>query len=81
MVDLDATTPQLKAVKKFLSDAWMSLDMKKTGPVLSNDFQFESLPEYTDFPKQAKESYLRMWGKAFSPESKAGVRIQHLGTD
>jgi len=53
MVDLDATTPQLKAVKKFL-DAWMSLDMKEAGLVLSNGFQFESLPECTDLPKQTK---------------------------
>jgi len=53
---------------------------EKAEPVLSNDFQFESLPECTDLPKQTKESYRRMWGKAFSSGSKAGVRIQHRGT-
>ena len=34
---------------------------KKAESVLSNGFQFESLPD--GIPKQTKESYLRMWGK------------------
>ena len=41
--------------------------MKKAERVLSNDFQFESLPECTDPPKQTKESCLRMWGNARFP--------------
>ena len=71
MVNFD--TPQSKAVKRLL-DAYSSLDMKNVEPLISKDYQYESLPESTDLPKQTKESHFKMWGGVFSSVKKYEVR-------
>ena len=77
MADFD--TPQLKAIKK-LAEAYSSLDMNNVEPLLSKNYQCETLPESTDFPKQGKESHLQGWGEVFSSVNKHEVRIRHWRT-
>jgi len=78
MVDFDASTPQLRLIKKLLN-GYCSLDMSNVEPLLSKDYQYEPFPECAEFPKQTKESHLKLWGEVFS--SKTEVRIQRRGTD
>ena len=76
MTDFDASTPQLKLVKK-LADAYLSLETSNIEPLLSKNYQYEALP---DFPKQTKEGHLQMWEGIFSTLNKLEVRIQHRRT-
>ena len=79
MVNFDASTPQLKTVKK-LCDAYLSLNMNDAEPFLSKNYQYEAFPESTDLPKQTKESHLQTWGGVFSLVNKHEVRIRHRRT-
>ena len=80
MVGLDASTPQTKAIKR-LGDAYCSLDLNNVEPLLSTqNYQYEPVPECTDFPKQTKESHLQMWGVVFSSMKKCEVCISHQRT-
>jgi len=79
MVNLDTNSPQLRLVKRLI-DGYCSLDMSNVEPLLSEDYQYEILPECAELPKQTKESHLQMWGKVFCPGRKAEVRIRHRGT-
>jgi len=77
MVDFD--TPQSKAVKN-LFDAYATLDLDNVEPLLSRNYQYESLPESTELPIQTKESHLQMWRGVFSSVKKYEVRIRHRRT-
>ena len=44
MVNIDASTPQLKFVKDML-DAYCTLDVTKAEPFLSKDFKFQTFPQ------------------------------------
>jgi len=79
MVDLDASTPQLRAIKNWL-DAFISLDIKNVEPLLSKNFQYHPFPETADVPKEAKEKYMERFGGAVSVASKAEVGVQHRRT-
>jgi hypothetical protein len=61
MADFDASAPQVKLVKR-LSGAYCSLDLNNLDPILSKNYQCEVLPERADFPKQTKESHIKIWG-------------------
>jgi len=74
MVNLDASTPQSRLIKKLL-DGYFSLNMNNVEPLLSKDYQYELFPECAKFPKQTKESHLKLWGEVFS--YKTDVRIQY----
>ena len=79
MVELDTSTPQLKAIKK-LADAYVSRDVNNAEPLLSKDFQYEGFPESTDLPKQTKESHLQTWKEVLITVNKCDVRIRHHRT-
>jgi len=79
MVSLDASTPQLRAVKNWL-DAFASLDIKNVEPLLSKNFQYHPFPETADIPKEAKEKYTERFGGVLSAASKLEVRVQHRRT-
>jgi ketosteroid isomerase-like protein len=77
MVDFD--TPQLKLVKN-LFDAYASLDVNNVEPLLSKNYQYESLPESTELSKLSKEDHLQVWKPVFSSVNKLEVRIRHRRT-
>ena len=79
MVDLDASTPQLKAAKDWV-DAYCTLDMKNVEPRISKNFQFHTFPETTDIPKEAKGRHIERYREMLSAVSKLEVRIPHRGT-
>ena len=76
MVDFNASTPQLKLVKK-LADAYVSLETSNIEPLLSKNYQYEAPP---DFPKMMKESHLQMLEGVFSSLNKYEVRIRYRRT-
>jgi hypothetical protein len=78
MTDFNASTPQVKFVKK-LFRAYCSLDLNNLGPIPSKNYQCEVLSERADFPKQMKESQIKVWGPVFSLLNKLEVRIRHRG--
>jgi hypothetical protein len=75
MVNLDASTPQLKAVKNWL-DAYFALDMDSVGPLVSKDFQYQALPETPDLPKESQERHIERYREMLAVMSKFGVRIR-----
>jgi len=79
MVDFDANTPQLKAVKR-LADAYISLDLNNLEPLLSKDYRYEAIPAIPEIPIQTKESHIQAWKEVYSVVSKQEVRIRHWGT-
>ena len=79
MVNFDANTPQLKAVKR-LTDAYVSLDMNNLEPILSKDYQYEAIPAIPEVSIQTKESHIQMWKEVYSLVSKQEVRFRHRRT-
>jgi len=79
MVDFDANTPQLKALKK-LVDAYVSLDLNNLESILSKDYRYEAIPAIPEVPIQTKESHIQMWKEVYSLVSKQKVRIRHWRT-
>ena len=76
MADFDASTPQLRAVKNWI-DAYRTLDMKNVEPLISKDFQYQTLPDAIDLPKEETERHLERYRELFSALTKVEVRIQH----
>ena len=74
MTNLDATTPQLKAVKRWI-DAYTSLDMNNLGPVISKNYQYQSFPKSIEVPKEAKERHIERLRERFSGLTKYEVCI------
>ena len=64
MINTDATTPQLTALKG-LADALASGQVKNTEPLLSKDFTFRTFPKTAELPDLTKEAYLQKFGAAF----------------
>ena len=78
MVVFDTSTPVLKAAKK-LCDAYASLDTKNIEPLISENYQYEVVPQCTDFPSLTKEGHLKAWGGILAAVNKLDVRIRHRG--
>ena len=80
MVNIDPSTPQLTVVKKWL-ESYASLDIKNTEPLLSRNFQYESLPRSSNTPDQSKEAHMKIWGARLSVVDRLEVgSIQHRET-
>ena len=79
MTNIDATTPQLKAVKG-LYDAYTTLDIKNLAPHLSKNFKLQSFPKVSDVPDEARGGHLEKYEAIFSLVKKLEVGIQHRGT-
>lgn len=77
MVNVDVTSPQLKAVKG-MADAFASRDLSNLEPILSKDFTLKSFPKVAEFPDLGKEEYLEGYGAAFSLFAKVEVRTRYL---
>lgn len=74
MLDVDATTPQLKALKG-LVEALKSGDFKNAEPLLAKDFTFRTLPKSAKLTDLKKEDYLQKMGASFGVFAKIDVRI------
>ena len=72
---VDATTPQLKAVKSFI-DAYLTLDLKNVEPLVSSDFQFQTYPKIADHPDQEKGAHFEKYGSLYALLTKVEVRFQ-----
>ena len=79
MVDFDANTPQLKAVKKLI-DTYLSLNIIDLESVLPKDYRYEAIPAIPEIPIQTKESHIQMWKEVYSLVRKQDVRIRHWRT-
>lgn len=79
MPDINATTPQLKAVKG-LFDAYASLDVKNAEQYISKDFKFHTFPKIPDLPEETKGSHFERYGALLSYLMKVEVRVRHCGT-
>lgn len=73
MANIDATTPQLKAVKTLI-DAMGSLELKNADPILSKHFVLKSFPKTAEQPDMTREVYLRDFGAKLKAFTKAEVR-------
>lgn len=78
MANLDASTPQLKVVKRWL-DAYGSLDATNLDPLLSKDYKHQSFSEATH-PEETKEEHVQKYKAMASTINKYEVRIQHRKT-
>ena len=76
MANIDATTPQLKAVKKWV-EAYTTLDVDKVGPVVSKDFKFQSFPKTVDIPDEPKGAHIQKYRGVLTAMTKLEVRFQH----
>jgi hypothetical protein len=74
MANIDATTPQLQAVKKFI-DAYLSLDIGNAGPLISKNYKFETFPKIDDMPVETKGTHFERYGALLSLLAKAEVHI------
>ena len=79
MIDFNASTPQLKAVKDWI-DAYLTLDINKVEPLASKNFEYQPFPETTEFFKESREKHLETFGQLLAATNKFEVRIQHPRT-
>ena len=74
MTNIDANTPQLKAVKRWL-DAYASRDPNEFDSILSKNYKHRTLPESIGVLEETKEEHIRRY-KGFLPTvTKYDVRI------
>ena len=79
MVNINATTPQLKLVKQWL-EAHASRDIDKVAPIISKNFKFQAFPKTTDIPEEAKEGHLQRYRGILGALTNVEVRTQHWRT-
>jgi hypothetical protein len=79
MANIDARTPQLEAVKKWI-DGFISLDISNLGMLTSRNFKYESLPKIVDLPEQTKGAHIQWFGGILASTTKLEVRIQRWRT-
>ena len=79
MVNVNANTPQLKALKRWL-DAFESLDASKIGPTLSKNYIHETFPKSIGLPDETKEENIKRHEETLCAMSKLEVRTQQQRT-
>ena len=79
MVNIDATTPQLKVVKDWI-EAHSSLNPENAEPHVSKHFKLQSYPKSAHPPHETREDYFKKHKKMAAATTKAEVRVQHLQT-
>jgi hypothetical protein len=73
MVNLNATTPQLKAVKRVV-DTYGSRDLN-SATIFSKNFKFQSFPKTTDHVEEAKGEHVNNYGGVVSSYATMEVSI------
>ena len=76
MVNIDATTPQLKLAKQ-LVEAYTSRDIDKVASLISKDFKLQTFPKTTDLPDEAGGAHIQKYGPILAALTKVEVRTQH----
>ena len=76
MVNIDATTPQLKVFQKWI-DVFPSLDITRIDPFLSRNYIHETFPKSIGLPDETKEEYIERYTRTLSSITKIEVRIKH----
>lgn len=79
MTGFDATTPQLKVIKK-LHDAYCSLDIKNVEALISKNHTYQSFPKTADLADETREGFVQKYGGILSLVTKVEVGIRHCGT-
>jgi hypothetical protein len=79
MANFDASSPQLRTMKKWIENL-VSLDMTKVEPLISRNFKYLSFPKTIDLPDQTKEAYIQWFGGLMALIAKPEVRIQRWRT-
>ena len=79
MVNLDATTPQLKVIER-MTNAISSRAPRNAESVISKDYVFGTFPKSDELPDLTKEGYLQMYGVALALFANVEVCIKYLGT-
>ena len=75
MATVDASTPQLKVVQKWI-DAYVSLDISNLDTVFSKDYKHQTLPKSMGIPEETKDEYTKRYGGVLPLFTKFEVRIQ-----
>ena len=75
MATVDASTPQLKVVQKWI-DAYVSLDINNLNTVFSKDYKHQTLPKSMGIPEETKDEYIKRYGGVLPLFTKFEVRIQ-----
>jgi hypothetical protein len=77
MANIDASTPQLKAVKKWI-ETICSFDVSGAVSLTSGNFKYQSLPKTVDLPDKEKDGHIQ-WLGLMTTLTKFEVRLQqHL---
>ena len=76
MPSLEATTPQLTAVKNLI-DAYCSLDMKNIEPHITKGYTFQSYPKLPELTDETMEGHVERFKALLSSFTKIDVHIQH----
>ena len=79
MVNIDATTPQLKTVKNFI-EAHITLNPDNAEPFVSKHFKLQTYPKSANPTHETREDYFKKHKKMAAAATKAEVRVQHLYT-
>ena len=74
MVNLNGTTPQLKAAKRVV-DAYSSRDLTNSGSVFSKDFKFQSFPKASEHVQETKGGHFQKYDPILGSFAKMEVRI------
>lgn len=78
MSGLDATTPQLKAIKGFI-DGYLTRDANNAEPFMSKAFKSQAFRKTPDVHDETKGGHFERYGMLMSMLNKAKVRIQQRG--
>lgn len=77
-VNIDATTPQLKAAKAVV-EAYSSRDLSNSESLFSKDFKFQSFPKSTEHHEETKGQHFQNYEGVLSSYAKMEVSIQRAG--
>lgn len=74
MANIDATTPQLTVVKKWI-DAHSALNLDHVELLMAKDFKFQTFPKSHKTPEERREHYIEKHKGMATAVTKAHVRI------
>ncbi|KAF9789569.1 hypothetical protein BJ322DRAFT_1018188 [Thelephora terrestris] len=77
MINIDATTPQLRATKTLL-DGYFSRAVGNIEPLISKNFKYQSYPKVIDHPDETKMEHIQNWGPMFASFSSAEPTIHEV---
>jgi len=77
MVNINATTPQLKAAKSVV-EAYGSRDLKGSGSIFAKNFKFQSFPQTADHREETKGQHFQNYGGVLSSYAKMDTIIHDV---